>query len=71
MISREDSLNKCLKLTGHNLSLGYKEPLKIVRGQMPYLFDDKGRKCLDAYNNVPHVGHCHPEAINKYAHAFR
>jgi 4-aminobutyrate aminotransferase-like enzyme len=63
MISREDSLSKRLKITGHNLSLGYKEPLKIVRGQMQYLFDDKGRKYLDAYNNVPHVGHCHPEVV--------
>ena len=33
---------------------------KIVRGWMQYLFDETGRRYLDAYNNVPHVGHCHP-----------
>jgi 4-aminobutyrate aminotransferase-like enzyme len=27
---------------------------------MQYLYDEEGRKYLDAYNNVPHVGHCHP-----------
>ncbi len=30
---------------------------------MQYLFDDEGRKYLDAYNNVPHVGHCHPRVV--------
>jgi 4-aminobutyrate aminotransferase-like enzyme/Ser/Thr protein kinase RdoA (MazF antagonist) len=43
-----------------NLGLSYKKPLKIVRGWMQYLFDEKGQKYLDAYNNVPHIGHCHP-----------
>ncbi len=43
--------------------LGYAEPLKIVRGEMQYLFDETGRRYLDAYNNVPHVGHCHPEVV--------
>lgn len=45
---------------GKNLSVAYREPVKIVRGWMQYLFDENGRKYLDAYNNVPHVGHCHP-----------
>jgi 4-aminobutyrate aminotransferase-like enzyme len=30
---------------------------------MQYLFDDEGRRYLDAYNNVAHVGHCHPEVV--------
>ena len=30
---------------------------------MQYLFDDSGRRYLDAYNNVPHVGHCHPRVV--------
>ena len=48
---------------GRNLSLAYRKPLKIVRGWMQYLFDDEGRRYLDAYNNVPHVGHCHPRVV--------
>src|SRR5262249_9815719 len=25
--------------------------------------DEEGRRYLDAYNNVPHVGHCHPRVV--------
>ncbi len=48
---------------GRNLSIGYRDPVKIERGWMQYLYDETGRKYLDAYNNVPHVGHCHPRVI--------
>jgi 4-aminobutyrate aminotransferase-like enzyme len=30
---------------------------------MQYLYDDEGRCYIDAYNNVPHVGHCHPRVV--------
>ena len=53
---------------GKSLSVSYKKPVKIIRGAMQYLFDDKGKTYLDAVNNVSHVGHCHPaviKAINK------
>ncbi|MCU0647310.1 MAG: aminotransferase class III-fold pyridoxal phosphate-dependent enzyme [Gemmatimonadaceae bacterium] len=43
-----------------NLRLSYREPLCIVRGWRHYLFDEWARPYLDAYNNVPHVGHAHP-----------
>jgi 4-aminobutyrate aminotransferase-like enzyme/Ser/Thr protein kinase RdoA (MazF antagonist) len=49
---------------GSNLSLAYREPLTIVRGWRQYLFDDEGRRYLDAYNNVPHVGHSHPRVVS-------
>jgi 4-aminobutyrate aminotransferase-like enzyme len=45
------------------LSIAYQEPVKIVRGWMQYLYDEEGRRYLDAYNNVPHVGHCHPHVV--------
>ena len=46
---------------GGNVRLSYGDhPLRIVRGWMQYLFDETGRRYLDAYNNVPHVGHAHP-----------
>ncbi len=35
----------------------------MVRGWQQYLYDDTGRKYLDAYNNVPQVGHCHPRVV--------
>jgi 4-aminobutyrate aminotransferase-like enzyme len=51
------------RLLGRNLSIAYEKPLNIVRGEMQYLFDDEGRPYLDAYNNVAHVGHCHPKVV--------
>jgi len=48
---------------GRNLSISYRKPLKIVRGWKQYLFDEQGRKYLDAYNNVAHVGHNHPRVV--------
>jgi 4-aminobutyrate aminotransferase-like enzyme/Ser/Thr protein kinase RdoA (MazF antagonist) len=56
LIARKDHI-------GPSVRLSYKEPLKIVRGWMQYLFTDDARKFLDAYNNVPHVGHCHPRVV--------
>jgi 4-aminobutyrate aminotransferase-like enzyme/Ser/Thr protein kinase RdoA (MazF antagonist) len=43
-----------------NLKTSYSQPLALVRGYGHAVFDGQGRKYLDAYNNVPHVGHCHP-----------
>ena len=51
------------ELLGSNLSIAYRSPVKIVRGWMQYLFDENGRRYLDAYNNVAHVGHCHPRVV--------
>ena len=48
------------RLLARNLSFA---PLNIVRGEMQYLYDDEGRRYLDAYNNVAHVGHCHPKVV--------
>ena len=51
------------KHTSAALSVSYKKPLQIVRGYMQYLYDERGREYLDAVNNVPHVGHCHPRVV--------
>ncbi len=48
---------------GPSLSVSYRRPLTIVRGWMQYLYDADGRAFLDAVNNVPHVGHCHPRVV--------
>jgi 4-aminobutyrate aminotransferase-like enzyme/Ser/Thr protein kinase RdoA (MazF antagonist) len=45
---------------GGNLSLTYNDPVMLLRGWKHHLFDEWGRPYLDAYNNVPHVGHAHP-----------
>lgn len=43
-----------------NLKLSYRQPVMLLRGWRHHLFDQWGRPWLDAYNNVPHVGHAHP-----------
>lgn len=51
-----------------NLKTSYARPIALVRGYGHAVFDSQGRKYLDAYNNVPHVGHCHPHvtrAVNE------
>jgi 4-aminobutyrate aminotransferase-like enzyme/Ser/Thr protein kinase RdoA (MazF antagonist) len=60
---KADTLAARRKLIGRNLSIGYRNPIKMVRGWKQYLFDDTARKFLDAYNNIPHVGHCHPRVV--------
>ncbi|XP_067424362.1 ethanolamine-phosphate phospho-lyase [Emydura macquarii macquarii] len=40
-----------------------KDPIKIVRAQGQYMYDENGEKYLDCINNVAHVGHSHPEVI--------
>ena len=61
------SKNQILKIrkkhVGKSLSISYQKPLKIVRGALQYLYDDEGKTYLDAVNNVPNVGHCHPKVV--------
>ncbi|MFW9982682.1 MAG: aminotransferase class III-fold pyridoxal phosphate-dependent enzyme [Candidatus Thorarchaeota archaeon] len=55
---------------GRPLSISYRQPIKIVRGYMQYLYDENGRRYLDMRNNVPQVGHSNPrivKALNQQA----
>lgn len=63
-MKKQETLQLRRKYIGPSLRLSYKKPLKIVKGFMQYLYDEKGQKYLDARNNVPHVGHCHPRIVN-------
>jgi 4-aminobutyrate aminotransferase-like enzyme len=49
----------------------YREPLHFVRGEGVWLIDAKGRRFLDAYNNVPVVGHEHPRVVEAIARQAR
>ena len=51
------------RILGKAAPLFYDKPLHIVRGEGVLLFDAEGREYLDAYNNVPVVGHCHPRVV--------
>ena len=62
-LSKDEILQTRKANFSKTLSLSYQKPLKIGRGWMQYLYDDEGRRYLDAVNNVPHVGHSHPRVV--------
>ena len=69
--SPEDDLQSLIERRrqrlGPELELSYDEPVHVVRGEGVWLIDDTGRSLLDAYNNVPSVGHCHPTVVQALA----
>jgi len=67
----EAHLSRRARLLGPCAYLFYDRPLHIVRGKGVWLYDDKGARYLDAYNNVAHVGHCHPHVVNAIAKQSR
>lgn len=56
-------LERRRRLLGPNVATFYDEPLHLVKGEGVWMWDADGRKYLDCYNNVPHVGHCHPKVV--------
>lgn len=63
MTRTEDLLARRRHYLGPNVPTFYDHPVEIVRGQGVWLWDATGRRYLDCYNNVPHVGHCHPQVV--------
>lgn len=55
------------RVMGPQTYLFYDKPLHMVRGEGAWLHDVTGRRYLDVYNNVPHVGHCHPHVVEAIA----
>jgi 4-aminobutyrate aminotransferase-like enzyme/Ser/Thr protein kinase RdoA (MazF antagonist) len=54
-------------LLGAALELTYERPVHVVRARGARLIDASGRAYVDAYNNVPQVGHCHPAVVEALA----
>ena len=63
-MSNESLIARRQRAMGPAYSHFYKEPLYLTRGEGVWLFDNKDRKYLDCYNNVPSVGHCHPYVVD-------
>ena len=63
-MTSDEILARRRRLIGGSLRLAYRRPVQIVRGSMQYLFDESGRRYIDGYNNVPHVGHSHPRIVD-------
>ena len=45
----------------------YRDPLLVVEGHMQYVWDERGRRYLDAFAGIVtvSVGHCHPYVVEK------
>ena len=48
---------------GPNVPTFFENPVHLVKGEGVWVWDADGHKYLDCYNNVPHVGHCHPNVV--------
>ncbi|KAF5471459.1 hypothetical protein F2P56_008248 [Juglans regia] len=44
----------------------YKKPLHVVAGKRQYLFDEEGKRYVDAFGGIATVccGHCHPDVVD-------
>ncbi|PZU83944.1 MAG: aspartate aminotransferase family protein [Shinella sp.] len=67
MATTESLIERRDRLLGPNVRLFYSDPVHLVRGRGARVWDADGRSYLDAYNNVPHVGHCHPAVVQAIA----
>jgi len=55
-----DLVERRARSLGSAYRLFYDEPVQFVRGSGTKLYTADGTEYLDAYNNVPSVGHAHP-----------
>src|SRR4051812_5536436 len=62
-MSAQSLLERRFNVLGRRSPLFYEKPLQLVRGEGVWVWDADGKRYLDAYNNVPHVGHCHPRVV--------
>ena len=55
------------------VAMSYREPIALVRGEGNYVWDDTGKKYLDAFGGVitVSVGHANPKVVNARARSPR
>ena len=66
IIRDENHLDKLIAKRQHFLGdiwHFYQKPINIVRGKGAWLYDANNKMYLDAYNNVPQLGHSHPHVV--------
>jgi alanine-glyoxylate transaminase/(R)-3-amino-2-methylpropionate-pyruvate transaminase len=63
--SAEEVLSLRRQFLNPGIFLYYKRPLMIVEGKGQYVFDEHGRRYLDALGGIVtiSVGHCHPDVV--------
>ena len=70
-MSGSNLLERRYNVLGKNSPLFYERPVQLVSGEGVWLWDADGNKYLDGYNNVPHVGHCHPHVADALCNQAR
>lgn len=60
-------LERRQRLMGPNVPTFYDDPVHLVRASGVHMWDASGKQYLDCYNNVAHVGHCHPRVVEAIA----
>lgn len=61
--SEEQKLRDRHKYLSKILSVSYNTPIPMEKAAFQYMYDSYGNTYLDAYNNIPHVGHSHPIVV--------
>ncbi len=59
----KDVLARRMKSFSPILSVSYHEPIYMKSAAFQYMYDAYGNTFLDSYNNIPHIGHCHPAVV--------
>ncbi|BBZ79411.1 aminotransferase [Mycolicibacterium anyangense] len=62
-----DAIQRRNQVLGPVYRLFYDDPVEVLRGSGTYLYDSDGNQYLDAYNNVPCIGHSHPAVADAVA----
>lgn len=62
-----DLVERRQRVLGQPYRMFYEEPVHFDRASGVRLYDGEGNAYLDAYNNVPCVGHCHPRVVSAIA----
>lgn len=67
-VSKPDSIEQVIERRYSSLSsilsVSYKTPIHMTRSAFQFMYDTDGNTFLDAYNNIPHVGHSHPKVVD-------
>src|SRR5213592_554096 len=64
--SPEEVLRLRREFINPGIFLYYRKPLMLVEGRGQYVFDETGKRYLDALGGIVtiSVGHCHPEVVS-------
>ena len=74
-INKPKSVKKYIKerhsIISPIFSLSYKKPIAFDSAAFQYMFDKYGNTFLDAYNNIPIVGHSHPNVSKAISYQIK